>query len=106
MGPGIQGNREGFKDHEFFVFDVYSIDRQVYATPFERQGMVEVLGLEHVPVLGEDWKAPESVAEGLALAEGPSINHKIREGLVWKCNEDPSFSFKIISNTFLLKGGD
>jgi hypothetical protein len=105
-GPGIQGNREGFKDHKFFVFDVYSIDRQVYATPFERQGMVEVLGLEHVPVLGEDWKAPESVAEGLALAEGPSINHKIREGLVWKCNEDPSFSFKIISNTFLLKGGD
>ena len=105
-GPGIQGNREGFTEHRFFIFDVYSIDRQVYATPFERQGMVEVLGLEHVPVLGTDWKAPESVEEGLALAEGPSINHKIREGLVWKCNEDPSFSFKIISNTFLLKGGD
>jgi hypothetical protein len=65
-----------------------------------------VLGLDHVPVLGTDWKAPASVEEGLALAEGPSINHKIREGLVWKCNEDPSFSFKIISNQFLLKGGD
>ena len=48
----------------------------------------------------------EVVEEGLALAEGPSINHKIREGLVWKCNEDPSFSFKTISNQFLLKGGD
>jgi hypothetical protein len=46
------------------------------------------------------------VEEGLAFAEGPSINHKIREGLVWKCNEDPSFSFKTISNQFLLKGGD
>jgi hypothetical protein len=40
------------------------------------------------------------------MAEGASINHKIREGLVWKCNTDPSFSFKTISNQFLLKGGD
>jgi hypothetical protein len=56
-------------------------------------------------VLGTDWKAPASVEEGLALAEGPSINHKIREGLVWKCNEDPNFSFKAINNTFPLKGG-
>ena len=53
-----------------------------------------------------DWKAPASVDAGLALADGPSITHKIREGLVWKCNEDPSFSFKTISNQFLLKGGD
>jgi hypothetical protein len=58
---------------------------------------------DHVPVLGTDWKAPESVEEGLAIAEGPSINHKVREGLVWKCNEDPSFSFKTISNLYLLK---
>ena len=50
--------------------------------------------------------APESVDAGLAMADGPSITHKIREGLVWKCNEDPSFSFKTISNQFLLKGGD
>jgi hypothetical protein len=61
---------------------------------------------DHVPILGTHWNAPASVEEGLALAEGPSINHKIREGLVWKCNEDPSFSFKTISNQFLLKGGD
>lgn len=106
MGPGIQGNREGFKEHRFFVFDMFSIvDHHYFSTKYCRY-MCETLGLDHVPVLGVDWTAPESVDAGLAVAEGASINHKIREGLVWKCNEDPSFSFKTISNQFLLKGGD
>ena len=106
MGPGIQGNREGFSEHKFFVFDVFDIDRHTYINSLDRRVACKSWGLEHVPVLGEDWKAPTSVEEGLALAEGASINHKIREGLVWKCNEDPSFSFKTISNQFLLKGGE
>jgi RNA ligase (TIGR02306 family) len=122
-GPAIQGNRENFKEHRFFVFDIFDIQKHEYLSPFARREMLQDLNAvsitkpmhhgepsfpvpEHVPVLGTDWKAPNSVEEGLALAEGPSINHKIREGLVWKCNEDPSFSFKTISNQFLLKGGD
>ena len=106
MGPGIQGNREGFTEHKFFVFDVFDIDRHTYINSLDRRVACNSWGFDHVPILGTDWKAPTSVEEGLALAEGPSINHKIREGLVWKCNEDPSFSFKTISNAFLLKGGD
>jgi RNA ligase (TIGR02306 family) len=105
-GPGIQGNREGFTEHKFFVFDLFYIPGHGYTPPKMRRDIVAVFGLDHVPILGTDWKAPASVEEGLALAEGPSINHKIREGLVWKCNEDPSFSFKTISNKFLLGGGD
>lgn len=105
MGPGIQGNREGFKQHRFFVFDVFNIKKYAYLKPELRRAECEVVGLEHVPVLGTNWKAPASVDEGLALADGPSMNHKIREGLVWKCNEDPSFSFKTISNKYLLSGG-
>ena len=123
MGPGIQGNREGFTEHRFFVFDIFSIQMHEYLSPFARRELLQDLRVisatagshhhepsfdvpEDVPVLGTDWKAPASVEEGLALADGLSINHKIREGLVWKCNEDPSFSFKTISNQFLLKGGD
>jgi RNA ligase (TIGR02306 family) len=106
MGPGVQGNREGFKDHKFFVFDVFLIKEHKYAGPAYRRALCQEYGFEHVPVLGVAWKAPESVDSGLDIADGPSINHKIREGLVWKCNEDPSFSFKAISNQFLLKGGD
>jgi RNA ligase (TIGR02306 family) len=106
MGPGVQGNREGLKDHKFFVFDVFLIKEHKYAGPAYRRALCQEYGFEHVPVLGVAWKAPESVDSGLDIADGPSINHKIREGLVWKCNEDPSFSFKTISNQFLLKGGD
>lgn len=106
MGPGVQGNREGFKEHRFFVFDIFDIAKHTYLAPGERRSVCHMIGLEHVPLHGTNWKAPVSVEEGLAFAEGPSINHKIREGLVWKCNEDPSFSFKTISNQFLLKGGD
>lgn len=106
MGPGIQGNREGFTEHKFFVFDVFDIQKHEYLSAYPRRLKCQDNGLEYVPILGHAWEAPNSVEEGLAIAEGPSINHKIREGLVWKCNEDPSFSFKTISNQFLLKGGD
>jgi RNA ligase (TIGR02306 family) len=106
MGEGIQGNREGFKEHRFFVFDMFDIKKHEYIPPIMRRHVCETRGLEHVPVIHRSFIAPASVEEGLALAEGPSINHKIREGLVWKCNEDPGFSFKTISNQFLLKNGD
>lgn len=106
MGPGIQGNREGFKEHRFFVFDIYDIDNQFYIDSISRQVACKDYGMDMVPVIDPRAKAPESVEAGLALAEGPSITHKIREGLVWKCNTDPGFSFKTISNQFLLKGGD
>lgn len=106
MGPGIQGNREGFTEHKFFVFDIFDIQNYRYLEPQLRREKCFDLWIDHVPVLNAVTNTPNSVEEGLALAEGPSINHKIREGLVWKSNEDPSFSFKTISNTFLLKGGE
>lgn len=110
MGPGIQGNREGFTEHKFFVFDIFNIQEHAYLPPLARQLECKQRGLDHVPVLDNDfWPsfwAPASVGGGLALAKGRSINHDIREGIVWKCVEDPSFSFKIINNQFLLEGGD
>lgn len=106
MGPGIQGNREGFTETKFFVFDIYDIDNRFYIDSISRQVACNEYGMEMVPVVHDRAPAPESVEAGLAMAEGPSINSKIREGLVWKCNTDPGFSFKTISNQFLLKGGD
>lgn len=106
MGPGIQGNREGFTEHKFFVFDIFDIQKHEYLSPIERRRFCNMVQLEHVPMYDAAKFAPRSVEEGLALADGPSITHKIREGLVWKCNKDPGFSFKTISNQFLLKGGD
>ena len=123
MGPGIQGNREGFTEHRFFVFDIFYIQAHKYLSPFARRELLQYRSAvsttssthhngqpfevpDHVPVLFTDCFAMQNVEQFLILAEGPSINHKIREGIVFKCNEDPSFSFKCISTQFLLKGGD
>ena len=40
--------------------------------------------------------------EGKSLIDGKTI----REGSVFRCFTDSSFSFKVVSNQFLLKGGD
>lgn len=106
MGPGIQKNREGFKDFKFFVYDIFNIEWQKYLTAHVRKQTCQRLGLDHVPVFDPCAEAPSSVEEALTLAEGPSINNPIREGLVWKCLEHPEISFKAISNKFLLKGGE
>ena len=112
MGPGIQGNREGFTHTKFFVFDIYDIDSQVYLTPKERKEFfIDVLlplgvKIYHVPVLASTAKLKgdlgiTNIEQLLKFAEGPSINNPVREGLVFK-RSDGGFSFKAISNDFLL----
>jgi RNA ligase (TIGR02306 family) len=103
MGPGIQGNREGFTEHRFFVFDIFDIEKHEYLTPVNRKWVTDFHELDHVPVFFTDCFSMNSVDQFLVLADGPSVNHKVREGVVFKCNDDPSFSFKVINNQFLLK---
>lgn len=103
MGPGIQGNREGFTEHRFFVFDIFDIEKHEYLTPVNRKWLTDFHELDHVPVFFTDCLPMNSVDRFLVLADGPSVNHKVREGVVFKCNDDPSFSFKVINNQFLLK---
>ena len=114
MGPGIQGNREGFTKPTLFVFDVFFINDHRYATPAERMAVFDFLKsiaptIEHVPVLHSSATLEElgttTVELLLAFAEGPSINNKIREGVVFK-RKDGQFSFKAISNLFLAKEKD
>ena len=101
-GESIQGNKEGIKGQRFSVFDIFDIQKHEYLHPRHRHMVCSDVGLDHVPVLGTDWNAPSSIEDALFLADGPSINAKNREGIVYKCNEDSSFSFKVISNKWLL----
>ena len=109
MGPGIQGNRESLKQHEFFVFDIYDIEDQSYLTPKYVRAFCEEYGLLHVPVKYDDVSLEDlgvtCISEMLEYAEGPSLSHPVREGLVFK-RVDGAFSFKAISNQFLLKEKD
>ena len=113
IGEGVQGNSYNIKGHAFYLFDVFNAnggDEHGYVGSIERVRIAKLLGVNHVPVLQESWEFAEdtTVADLLLNAEGKSqLNSKTeREGLVFKCNEDPSLSFKAISNKFLLKCGD
>ena len=114
LGEGIQGNQEGIKGQRLFLFDIFDIDNQTYMKPGARMGILNEhlvpLGadLTHTPVLHPAMCVTDSFAnldELLAYADGPSMNPKFkREGLVFKSN-DSKFSFKAISNEWLLSKG-
>jgi hypothetical protein len=108
LGEGIQGNSYKLKGQHFYVFDMYDINAGRYYTPVERLYIAGALGIKHAP-LETTVTLPLDITAGKLLidAEGKS---KIcptteREGYVYKCHEDPSISFKAISNKFLIKTG-
>lgn len=117
MGPSIQQNREDFKTTMLYVFDIYDIDGACYLSPEARMHILEDLYMNrldksmvcHVPILNKRTSLKAlgivDIAGLLARAEGPSVNHPIREGNVYK-RLDGGFSFKAISNTFLIKEKD
>ena len=119
IGEGIQGNREGIKGHKLYIFNIFDIDNQRYLNPIERKALANMLAekanainkqdlINHVPVLYIGKLSDVGIIDvqsALKYAEGPSLNNPIREGIVFK-RLDGAFSWKAISNLFLLKGGD
>lgn len=110
MGPGIQGNREGFTETKYFVFDIFDIDAGEYVSPETRQVTLKLLKdsgvkIEHVPILHKsttlDALGLHSVDDLLKFAEMPSLVNPVSEGAVFK-RKDGKFSFKAISNLFLI----
>ena len=106
IGEGIQGNPYKIKGQDYYVYNVYDIDKQRYLCPQERQEFVKRNNLKHVPVLFNNVSVFEQTTDTLLImAEGKSVlnNTTEREGIVFKHNGE--VSFKAISNKFLLKFG-
>lgn len=108
IGNGIQGNKYKLTDQRFYVFDIYDIDAKRYFTPTERKAFVSEWNIDHVPVMQSAMSLDGLTIDVLLKnAEGKSVMGDItgpeREGDVYKCNENPEVSFKVISNTFLLR---
>lgn len=107
VGEGIQGNPYKINGIKFYVYNVYSIRTQRYINPRWARLFAEDLGLEYVPVLDTKFVINTDVEGLLEIAEGTSVlNEEVeREGIVFKSNSG-DFSFKAISNKWLLKGGE
>jgi RNA ligase (TIGR02306 family) len=107
-GAGINGNHEGISDIRFNMFDAYDIDRQEYLKPAVRRMLAADLGLDHVRLDDEFFTISDQTSVDWLLqdADKYSVYNKVAEGLVYKSNQRPEFSFKVINNKFLLNGGE
>ena len=125
-GPGIQGNKLGLEEKEWFIFNVYTSKTGTYDSyvKVDIDTMIDIcgnFGLRIVPIVATidkfDFKENTNidiiVEDLLKYAdtfkyrnyfENASPN-QIAEGLVFRIN-DMTNSFKVISNKFLLKGGE
>ena len=125
-GPGIQSNKLGLKEKEWFIFNVFvsttgKIDSYEKLGLIGMLGMCERFGLKHVPLVNAedkfDFKATNNIDETvenlLKYVDNfkyrtyfeDALPNQIAEGLVFRLN-DMTNSFKVISNKFLLKGGE
>lgn len=109
IGEGIQGNIYKLKGQDFYVYDIYDVKAGAYLTADARTAICDRLGLKHSPVIDREWKVASvlGISDILAMSEGKSqlLASQEREGLVFKCIEDPQISMKAISNKYLLKSG-
>lgn len=111
-GEGIQKNKYKLKGQDLFVFDIFDIETHRYFSPEERLSFLSKVApeLKSVPILERDFDLPDDIGDLLTYAQGASkVNpQQEREGLVFK-EEGTSldrFSFKAISNKFLLAEKD
>lgn len=118
VGFGIQDNYEKMKPDEFkfFCFSMFDIEEQKFLSPVETIYICEKYDIAHVPELGSvhinvGGTSKEicdlySIDEILKYADGPGMNSGVkREGVVFK-HMHSAFSFKAISNSYLLKTGN
>jgi RNA ligase (TIGR02306 family) len=109
VGSGINGNLYQLTDHKLFFFTGYDIDNRRRMSFDELEWVLFKLDLNMVPVLEFNYNLPiENLVEYmLRYAEGKSVlNMEVdREGVVVRGLER-EFSFKAISNTYLLGSKD
>lgn len=125
-GPGIQSNKLGLKEKEWFVFNAF-VSRTGKNGSYVKCDLLYMLklceefGLKHVPLIDFndkfDFKATTNIDETVEnlLKYADQIKYKkyfdtaspnqIAEGVVFR-TEEMTHSFKVISNKFLLKGGE
>lgn len=115
IGPKIQGNNERLQQLEYRIFNIWDIDRSQYFGTYDRQFILSALEsygaeLKQVPMIYNSVTLAElgikNIKDLLKFAEGPSMNpDRRREGVVFK-NSTGDFSFKAISNKYLLENED
>lgn len=98
----VQGNPYKFKENRLFVFNL--VVEGIRKGTQEMAKFCDDNNLEHVPIINEHYKTPDTMEEIKLQADGFSIiNPKVkREGFVYR-SLDGQQSFKNVSREYLLK---
>jgi len=112
IGPKINKNRHKMKNLEFYVFNIFDIDKQYYLNWEEVEKISSILQLKIVPaiykgIMKKEWLSVKNLLE---LSDEQKYNNGdtpvFAEGIVIKSNYGfgfPRTSFKVISNNYLIK---
>lgn len=108
-GSSIHTNSMGFAPdvHHFYAFDIFDIDRQKYLKPYNAATICGFAEIDYAPVIRDRVKLSTfatDIDNLVAKAEGRGLLGKPREGLVFK-EVNGGFTFKVISNSWLLQTG-
>lgn len=107
VGPGIQSDRGGEKEHEFRAFRMWDVRAQAYVRPDRLVAMCAEWGVPHANVLRDGFRFFDEITtmeDALKFAEGKTPNGREREGVVLKTVDSGDYaSFKIVSNRYLLR---
>lgn len=125
-GPGIQSNRLGLKEKEWFVFNTFISETgknnsYIKCDLFTMISLCATFGLKHVPIINAEDKFVFDSVDTVDNTVDKLLDYvdeikyrkyfkdaspnQIAEGVVFRMN-DMTNSFKVISNKFLLKGGE
>lgn len=109
IGPGIIKNKYDLEELELRLFNVFDIDTHSYFNKEKLGDFCDTIEVEMAPVVSDGIKLPETIDDLLKYVEGKSLlnNKTEREGSVFVAvDSDEYISFKVISNKYLLKGGE
>lgn len=114
IGSKVNRNKYKLNSRQFYIFNIYDIDKHQYYNYIDFISIVKKLDLDMVPLLEESFKLPETIEDIVKVSIGKSkINPNInREGIVIRSliedydEELGRLSFKVINPIHLLKNDD
>lgn len=117
VGPGVNGNRDKFVEHHYFIYDIYDIDEQTYLDAPDRNIIIEKLRsyktdsiVETVDTINSEIKIfqeCDTLEKLLKYVDRKTLKGNKLEGVVFKSiGVKPYFSFKCINNKYLLEEKD
>jgi RNA ligase (TIGR02306 family) len=109
IGLGIQENKYKLSELDFYCFNLFDIENQIYITKSLKQTCCDMVGIKTVPI--DDMfilKEEHDINYFINLSNRKSaINNKVKaEGIVVRGVDDETISFKVINPEWLLKNNE